>query len=146
MNEERCAVPAITSSTMTHAVAPSAEERLNSACCCISLDGAALRAALEDQLGSADLVAMVEERCPFLFSAMPVFVSKGQRKKMEAAVHALEFVIAMPAYREWIFATVLPIARHDPGGARGVFFDTTFIWPVIGSALSRSIPTLEVRC
>jgi hypothetical protein len=71
-------------------------------------------------------VAMVEERCPFLFSAMPVFVSEAQREKMERAVHALESVISMPAYRERIFATALPIARHDPGGARGVFFGYDF--------------------
>lgn len=108
------------------ALTPSAEERMNSGCFCISLDQKALRAALEAQLGSTALLALVEERCPFLFSAMPVFVSEEQRQKMDAAVKALEFVIGMPAYRERIFATALPIARHDPGGARGVFFGYDF--------------------
>lgn len=126
MNEERCAVPMTNHATVTQEAGMSAEESMNSGCFCISLDRVALRAALEEQLGSPDLVAMVEERCPFLFSAMPVFVSEAQREKMERAVHALESVISMPAYREQIFATALPIARHDPGGARGVFFGYDF--------------------
>lgn len=122
MNQASDYLPAIALAEL----APSAEERMNSACFCISLDQAALRTALEAQLGSAELVALVEERCPFLFSAMPVFVSEKQRQKMEAAVKALEFVIDMPAYRERIFSTAQPIARHDPGGARGVFFGYDF--------------------
>lgn len=126
MNEDSCLQPASAGAPGTTGANPSAEERMNSGCFCISLDQAALRVALEDQLGSVDLVAMLEERCPFLFSAMPVFISEHQRQKMEAAVHAIELVIAMPAYRERIFATAAPIARHDPGGARGVFFGYDF--------------------
>ncbi len=126
MKGESCEREVIAGAAVTQAAEPSAEERMNSGCFCISLDQVALRAALEDQLGSVDLVAMVEERCPFLFSAMPVFISENQRRKMEAAVHAIELVIAMPAYRERIFATAPPIARHDPGGARGVFFGYDF--------------------
>jgi hypothetical protein len=119
---------------------------MNSGCFRINLDQVALRTALEEQLGSPDLVAMVEKRWLFLFSAMPVFVSEGQREKMEAAVHALESVIAMPAYRERTFVIARPIARHDPGRRAACFSGTTFIWSAIGSALSRSTPTLEVRC
>ena len=104
----------------------SAEQRMNTECFCASLDRAVLRTALEAQLGSAQLLALVEERCPLLFSAMPVFVSQSQRQKMDAAVHALEQVIAMPAYRERILATAPPIARHAPGGALGVFFGYDF--------------------
>ena len=102
------------------------EERMNAGCFCISLDQAALRAALEAELGSKDMVTLVEERCPFLFSAMPVFVSESQRDQMESTVAALEHVIAMPAYRERIFARASPIARHPPGGALGVFFGYDF--------------------
>jgi hypothetical protein len=125
LNEDSCEPPASTGAAVTALMAP-AEERMNSGCFCISLDRAALRAALENQLGSVDLVTMVEERCPYLFSAMPVFISENQRQKMEAAVHAIELVIAMPAYRQQIFATAPPIARHDPNGARGVFFGYDF--------------------
>ncbi len=126
VNEETGELSAIAGAAVTQEAGLSAQERMNSGCFCISLDQAALRAALEDQLGSTDLVAMVEQRCPFLFSAMPVFISENQRQKMEATVHAIEFVISMPAYRERIFATAPPIVRHDPGGARGVFFGYDF--------------------
>jgi hypothetical protein len=99
----------------------SPEERMNAACFCLSLDEHALGSALEDQLGSAELVALVRERCPFLFSAMPVFVSDGHRQKMEETVHAIESVIALPAYRERILARSPAIAQHDGAGAQGVF-------------------------
>lgn len=102
------------------------EQRMNSGCYCVSLDRDALRLALEAQLGSQALVTLIEERCPFLFSAMPVFVSESQHGQMEAVVKALEFVISMSSYRERILSSAAPIARHDPGGARGVFFGYDF--------------------
>lgn len=55
-----------------------ASERMNSKCFCVSLDEAALRDALASELGSPELLALVEERCPFLFSARPVFISNSQ--------------------------------------------------------------------
>ena len=126
MNEDGGQVPDITGTVVMQQHHASAEERMNAACFCISLDQDVLRAALEDQLGSAALVALVEQRCPYLFSAMPVFVSAAQRAKMEAAVHALELVIGLPAYRDRVLASAPPIARHDAGGARGVFFGYDF--------------------
>jgi hypothetical protein len=104
----------------------SPEERMNKACFCLSLNEDLLDKALEDQLGSAELVALVRERCPFLFSAMPVFVSEGHRQKMEEAVRTLELVIALPAYRDRILARSPAIVQHDGGGARGVFFGYDF--------------------
>lgn len=95
---------------------------MNAECFCLSLDRAALRDVLKAQIGSPDLLTLVEERNPFLFSAMPIFVSERQRQKMEEAVNALEWVIALPAYRERIFARSPPIARQAPNSARGVFF------------------------
>lgn len=111
----------------------SLEERLNAGCFCVSLDRDALRHALEGQLGSVALASLVEERCPFLFSAMPVFVSESQHRQMEALVKALEFVIDMTSYRERVLASAAPIARHDPGGARGVFFGYDF--HLVGGAI-----------
>ncbi len=126
MNKAGGQVPDNADTVLTQQQQASAEERMNTACYCISLDQQILRSALERQLGSANLLALVEERCPYLFSAMPVFVSAAQREKMQAAVHALEQVIGSPAYRDRILATAPPIARHDPGGARGVFFGYDF--------------------
>ena len=126
MSEQNKELSGIPVTTAIQIPSPSAEERMNSNCFCVSLDRDALRAALQQQLGSAELVALVEARCPFLFSAMPIFVSENQRKKMEIAVQALELVIAMPAYRARVLGAAQPIARHDPGGALGVFFGYDF--------------------
>ncbi len=112
--------------TMLDGVPASASERMNSGCYCVSLDGEGLRAALAAQLGSAELVALVEERCPYLFSARPVFISAAQAARMEAVVRAVEFVVGLPSYRAEVLARAPAIARHDPGGALGVFFGYDF--------------------
>lgn len=48
-------------------------EILNSECFCVSLDQQALKAALTKELQTPEMAALVEERCPYLFSAYPVF-------------------------------------------------------------------------
>ncbi|MEM5318089.1 hypothetical protein [Paraburkholderia sp. JHI869] len=101
-------------------------ERLNSACFCVSLDHSALRQALASELGLPELVALVEERCPYLFSMQPVFISDNQADRMEKVVSAIEVVVALPAWRERVLADAPAVARHDPGGAKGVFFGYDF--------------------
>lgn len=101
-------------------------ERLNSECFCISLDDKALRRALESELGTPGLFQLVEERCPYLFAARPVFVSQTHLEKMTSAISAIESVIASPAYRAQVLADAPDIARHDPGGAKGVFLGYDF--------------------
>lgn len=92
-------------------------EMLNSECFCISLDDDALRRALESELGAPGLFHLVEERCPYLFAARPVFVSNTHMDNMAQAIRAIESVIALPAYRAQVLADAPAIARHDPGGA-----------------------------
>lgn len=104
----------------------SASERMNSKCFCVSLDQAALREALASELGSPELLALVEERCPYLFSARPVFISDSQTQRMAEVVRAIESVVALPAYRSRVLDGASAIARHDPGGAKGVFFGYDF--------------------
>lgn len=103
-----------------------AVELLNSQCFCISLAPGALQQALQSELGLPEVYTLLEERCPYLFSAQPVFVSNSQSARMAQLVRAVESVVALPAYREKILATAAPIARHDPGGAKGVFFGYDF--------------------
>lgn len=116
------------SATLTDGEIPAGRmsEKLNSKCFCISLDNDALRQALASELGSPDLLALVEERCPYLFSAQPVFVSDSQTRHMADVVRAVESVVALPAYQNHILANAPAIARHDPGGAKGVFFGYDF--------------------
>jgi hypothetical protein len=101
-------------------------EALNSECFCISLDDDALRHALELELGQPGLAELVKERCPYLFSARPVFVSNDHLERMAAVVRAVETVVALPAYREEVLARAPAIARHYPGGAKSVFFGYDF--------------------
>ena len=108
---------------------------LNRHCLCSSLDSGMLRQAMALALGSADLAAMVEERCPYLFSAQPLFISDHQAQRMADVVRAIESVVALPAYRERVLAGAPAIARHDPGGARSVFFGYDFHVTDIGVGL-----------
>lgn len=101
-------------------------ERLNKDCFCLSLDPNILRQALLDELKSTELINLVEQRCPYLFSARPVFVSQSQIDRMAAVVSAVEEITALPAYRQRVLADAPEIARHDPGGAKGVFFGYDF--------------------
>ena len=100
-------------------------ERLNASCFCVSLDEAALQTALTQEFGSADIVQLVRERCPYLFSARPVFVSHAHFDRMARVVQAIEAVAALPSYRERVLAQAPEIARFTPG-ARGVFFGYDF--------------------
>jgi len=101
-------------------------ESLNSDCFCVSLDTDALRVALESGIGQPGLFALVQQRCPYLFAARPVFVSHAHMARMARLIQAIESVIALPAYREEVLARSPAIARHDPGGAKSVFFGYDF--------------------
>lgn len=71
-------------------------------------------------------MTLVEERCPYLFSARPVFISDSQAKQMAEVAAAVEAVIALPKYRDHVLSRAPAIAQHNPGGARGVFFGFDF--------------------
>jgi len=101
-------------------------EWMNKKCACVSLESAALRRALESELGDPDVYQLVAERCPHMFSALPVFVPGEQVARMANVVAAIESVVAMPTYREKVLAGAAPIARHSPAGAKGVFFGYDF--------------------
>ena len=103
----------------------SPEQQMNSQCFCVSLDSAELRVALAAELRSDQMMALLEERCPSLFSAMPVFISPRQRATMERVVTAIESVLALPAWRELVLAGAPAVARHTPR-AHGVFFGYDF--------------------
>ncbi|WP_136416031.1 hypothetical protein [Herbaspirillum sp. ST 5-3] len=99
---------------------------LNSGCFCTSLDEAALGHALESELGSPGLSALVREWCPYLFSAQPVFISTDHMARMAQVVGAVESVVALPAFRRAVLADAPPVAHYDAGGAKGVFYGYDF--------------------
>lgn len=99
-------------------------ETLNSDCFCVSLDREALRRALEADPAAAGLGRLIEERCPNLFAALPVFVSRKHVDAMAQVIRAVEAVVALPAYQAAL-AWAPPISRFDPG-ARGAFMGYDF--------------------
>jgi hypothetical protein len=103
-----------------------AAEELNSSCFCSTLDKSALKSALSEELHDDKLFMLIQERCPFLFSARPVFISRDQSDRIEEVVRSLEYVIRLPAYREVILADAAEIAKIGTHGARGVFFGYDF--------------------
>ena len=100
-------------------------EQLNAECFCLALDEAALARALQAQLGSPALAALLRERCPTAFSAHPVFVAPSHLARMAALVQAVDGVVRSPAWRDAVLERAPEVARHDPG-ARGVFLGYDF--------------------
>ncbi|MEX1032891.1 MAG: hypothetical protein WDZ30_05985 [Cellvibrionaceae bacterium] len=99
---------------------------LNRECFCLSLDEGALSRALEMELGEQGLYQMTRERCPYLFSAQPVFVADSHIQRMKAVIGAIETVVQSPPWRERVLDAAPPITRHDPGGAKSVFMGYDF--------------------
>lgn len=110
-------------------------EALNDGCFCISLNNDALREALESELSEPRLFELTAERCPYVFAARPVFISDFHVQRMQQLVRAVESVVALPAYRTEVLANAPAIARHDPGGTKGVFFGYDFHLQEQGVAL-----------
>jgi hypothetical protein len=100
-------------------------ESLNADCFCLSLDREALRQAMDGDPAARGLSALIEERCPHLFAALPVYVSRRHVDQMAKIIGAVEAVLALPAYREQVLSYAPDIARFE-SGARGVFVGYDF--------------------
>jgi hypothetical protein len=105
---------------------PVLAEALNAECFCIGLDAGALRNALETELGHPGLADLLRHRCPYLFSARPVFVDRRSLRRMAEVIRAVESVVALPAYRARVLSKAPSSARLSPSGARSVFFGYDF--------------------
>lgn len=102
-------------------VCGSTTETLNNACFCVSLDNMALDAALEAELADLNLVRLMKQRCPHVFAERPVFVSPAQLRRMADVITAVEYVVALPGWKEQALHLAPEIARHDTRGVKGVF-------------------------
>ncbi len=105
--------------------AAQAAEQLNSNCFCGGLQLAALTEALQSARGAPDVSALIAERCPHLFSPLPVYISAQQARQMAALIAAVESVVALPAYRAQVLQGAPDIAKVDQR-ARSVFFGYDF--------------------
>jgi hypothetical protein len=101
-------------------------ESLNSNCFCISLDADALKCEFEVDAETRNLYPLILEKCPHLFAAMPVFLSRHHLDRMAAIIQAAQTVIALPAFRKIVLEWAPEIAHYDAGGAQGVFLSYDF--------------------
>ena len=108
-------------------------EHLNREAGCLSLDRAALQAALESELGQPGLYALVAERNPHMFSAQPVYLAERRLQRMREVVRAVHAVTALPGWRDAALADAPAAAHHDPGNP-GLFLG--FDFHLEGDALS----------
>jgi len=115
-----------TGATPSQKIVASGVESLNRDCFCISLDTDALKREFEGDAQTRSVYPLILEKCPHLFAAVPVFVSRPHLDRMAAIVRAAQTVIALPAYRDIVFEWAPPVARFDAGGARGVFLSYDF--------------------
>ena len=98
-------------------------ERLNAGCQCTSLDSAQLEAELE-RVSPGFHEAVMAGR-PHLFASSMVFVSGEHGKRMALLAQAVERMVALPAYQQYVFGRAPAIAQHDPG-TPGVFLGYDF--------------------
>jgi len=101
-------------------------ESLNRDCFCISLDADALKREFKMASGTRNVYPLILEKCPHLFAALPVFVSRRHLDQMAEIVRAVQTVIALPAYRETVLAWAPPVAHLDAAGTRGAFLSYDF--------------------
>ena len=100
-------------------------ESLNADCTCISLDRAALRSALNAEVGDADFCARLDATHPTFLSNLPVFLSAADVARMAEIITAIEAIARNPNYVEAALAAAPPIARYRPGPI-GVFMGYDF--------------------
>jgi hypothetical protein len=100
-------------------------EHLNVDCTCITLDQAALCAALTQMVGDPAFCAALARSHPHLIASQPVFLTAAHAEAMQRTISAIERVASLPAYAHAIADHVPDIARAAPG-AIGVFMGYDF--------------------
>jgi hypothetical protein len=84
---------------------------LNQSCYCKTLDNQRLQRLLE-----AEGINQSPEQSAF-FSSTATFLSERDFTSIRHTIFAIERVLALPAYRQWVTAQAHPNARHDSGVA-----------------------------
>ena len=97
--------------------------QLNADCHAGELDRERLKQALLAE--GEDFLQMVEEGRPYLFAAAVCFVTPAQMEQMRNVVHAVEKVVALPAWRDEAMRHADHAAHIDPR-VKGVFMGYDF--------------------
>jgi hypothetical protein len=109
-------------------------QQLNDQCRCIAIDKEALRTNLFQQQGDARLYQMLVKDRPHLFADVAVFVCESTIKKQRHLIAAIEKVLALPSYQQYILAYAPHSAAFIPK-AHGVFLGYDFHLTPTGSQL-----------
>jgi hypothetical protein len=100
-------------------------DRLNRECQCVNVDPNTLRQQLERALGDSHVPGGLIDQRPHLFAKFGVFATRAQVDQINQIIHAVEQVVALPAYQETALAFAPEIARHTQH-ALGVMFGYDF--------------------
>jgi hypothetical protein len=100
-------------------------EQLNRDCHCVALNRPALQRELSRQTDGDELYRMMTEERPHLISDVAVFVAEANLHQQQEIIHALETVIAMPAYQDRVLAYAPASAQFKPK-AQGVYLGYDF--------------------
>jgi len=110
-----CCPPSVPGPGQPFAPASNLAAEFNRSCFCITLDHAALAAAMETASGDPGFYATQIAARPHLFSNVPVFLPESDRDAMLAIVEAIERTSQTPAYREAVLAGAPEASRRDFG-------------------------------
>lgn len=94
---------------------PSAADRLNQTCFCITLDRDELCRALEREAGDPEFCTTFVRPRTNLFSNVPVFLPAEALAKMQRIVTAIEAASHLPSYRSAVLSWAPEIALRDHG-------------------------------
>lgn len=98
-------------------------KELNSDCHSAIVDRGALKRTLHEQ--GEVWHQRVNERCPHLFAAAPLFISNAEMEQMHAVIEAVQQVVELSAWRDAVLQYAPDVARYEPR-AKGVFFGYDF--------------------
>ena len=100
-----------------------AARELNSDCHSAIVDRGALERTLHEQ--GEEWHQHVNERCPHLFAAAPLFISSEEVEQMHAVIEAVQQIVGLSAWRDAVLQHAPAVARFEPR-AKGVFFGYDF--------------------
>jgi hypothetical protein len=109
-------------------------DQMNRHCQCIGTDVDALRSWIDADLKRRGIGEPIVISHPHLFSELPVFVASNHMEKMRRIVAAVELVVGLPMYRDFVLKRAPEIAQVAPA-ARGVLMGYDFHLPSDGPKL-----------
>ena len=104
---------------------PGLAESRNAGCRCVTLEATLLREQLERDSDLTGLSSELQRTHPHLFSSTAVFVPHSVAEAIQAAISAIERVVALPQYQTQVLSVAPDVARKD-FGPRGVFTSYDF--------------------